>query len=169
MHILTLISFCWFSGHVDESQVIDELAEFSFTLMNNNEIGLTSSTATPTRSIAPAFTASPVEISISVPAPRTSGRKAITIPTSPTGSTTLRKPRKKTLKADDRRLRKKEQNKTAATRYRIKKKAELDILLEEEANLEERNRCLQKHHDELANEVRYLKKLMREVIIGKRH
>lgn len=78
-----------------------------------------------------------------------------------------RKPRKKSLKPEDRRLRKKEQNKTAATRYRIKKKAELEILLEEEAALDERNRQLQAQHDELASEVRYLKKLIREVVIGR--
>lgn len=167
--VLTLILFCRFLGHVDESQVIDELAEFSLALMNANESELGTATTTPTRSIGPVITASPIEISISEPVLPPSGRKAIFIQTSTTGSSILRKPRKKTLKADDRRLRKKEQNKTAATRYRIKKKAELDILLEEEANLEERNRHLQQHHDELANEVRYLKKLMREVITGKRH
>lgn len=82
-------------------------------------------------------------------------------------SVTQRKPRKKSLKTEDRRLRKKEQNKTAATRYRIKKKVELEILLEEEAVLEQHNRKLQKRHDDLANEVRYLKKLMRELFTSR--
>lgn len=88
-----------------------------------------------------------------------SGRKA----TPSRSTTTLRKTRKRAFKAEDRRQRKKEQNKTAATRYRLKKKAELDILLDEESELEKRNRQLQMKHDELANEVRYLKKLMLEL------
>jgi len=92
--------------------------------------------------------------------PRSSGRKATS---SRSTTNVLRKTRKKTLKTEDRRLRKKEQNKTAATRYRLKKKAELDILLDEEADLEKRNRELRIKHDELANEVRYLKKLMLEL------
>jgi cyclic AMP-dependent transcription factor ATF-4 len=86
---------------------------------------------------------------------------------SPSKSVTQRKPRKKSLKTEDRRLRKKEQNKTAATRYRIKKKVELEILLEEEAVLEQHNRKLQKRHDDLANEVKYLKKLMRELFTSR--
>lgn len=78
-----------------------------------------------------------------------------------------RTPRKKSLKVEDRRIRKKEQNKTAATRYRIKKKIELEVLLEEEAELEVRNRQLKERHDELASEIRYLKNLMREVFLNR--
>lgn len=78
-----------------------------------------------------------------------------------------RTPRKKSLKTEDRRIRKKEQNKTAATRYRIKKKVELEILLDEESQLEERNRQLQERHDELASEIRYLKNLMRELFLNR--
>ncbi|KAI9554222.1 hypothetical protein GHT06_019494 [Daphnia sinensis] len=146
------------------NQVHDELAEF-ITLINENGIEVNDVSAIP---IVPAPSVPSVRVEKLessdpewIPAtPRSSGRK-----TNPNHTTaaTLRKPRKKTLKADDRRLRKKEQNKTAATRYRIKKKAELDILLEEEAALEQRHRQLQLKHDDLANEVRYLKKLMREV------
>lgn len=163
-------------GNIDESQVVDELAEFSLTLINSNpsERSISSNVTAPT---VPIFTASPVQAQIKTDQPSSSERKltprtlnlkaAINEPST----AILRKPRKRPLKADDRRLRKKEQNKTAATRYRIKKKAELDILLEEEANLEQRNRHLTIQHDELANEIRYLKKLMREVFttsVGKR-
>jgi len=94
--------------------------------------------------------------------------RAGTAPKAPT----QRKPRKKNAKVEDRKMRKKEQNKTAATRYRIKKKVELEILLDEAAVLEEHNVKLQRRHDELANEVRYLKKLMKEVFVassGKKH
>jgi len=75
--------------------------------------------------------------------------------------------RKKKLPVEDKKLRKKEQNKTAATRYRIKKKAELEILLEEEAVLLERNKKLQKKYDGMVKEVSYLKKLMREVFTAR--
>lgn len=152
-------------GHVAESQVHDELAEF-ITLMSSTEVQIATVPAISVVSIA----ASPIrgnssETSDAEWTPRPSGRNLS--PSKP-NAVTLRKPRKKSLKADDRRLRKKEQNKTAATRYRIKKKAELDILLEEEACLEQRNRQLQNQHDELANEVRYLKKLMRELFSSRK-
>lgn len=151
-------------GHVAETQVHDELAEF-ITLINGNGIDLSDVSIT---SVVPVLSASSVvdgnsecsDLEWTPPTPPSSGRKTNNNHTS---AATLRKPRKKSLKAHDRRLRKKEQNKTAATRYRIKKKNELDILLEEEAALEQRNRQLQSKHDDLANEVRYLKKLMREV------
>ncbi len=152
-------------GHVAESQVHDELTEF-ITLMSSTEVQIVT---VPTTSVVP-IAASPIrgkssESSDAEWTPRPSGRN---LSLSKPNAATLRKPRKKSLKADDRRLRKKEQNKTAATRYRIKKKAELDILLEEEACLEQRNRQLQNQHDELANEVRYLKKLMREVFSSRK-
>ena len=63
---------------------------------------------------------------------------------------------------EDRKSRKKEQKKNAATRYRMKKKAEVEEILEEE-------RGLMKHHDKLTEqisdlnrEITYLKKLMRD-------
>jgi hypothetical protein len=70
--------------------------------------------------------------------------------------------RKAKIRPEDRRDRKKEQNKTAATRYREKKKLELEILLEEEAQLEKRNGQLRRKHDSLAQEVRLMRKLMRD-------
>ena len=153
--------FIYFLGDISECQVNDELAEF-ITLMNTTQVQQI--VPVPTIPVVP--TVSPMrddrksESSDAEWTPRPSGRKPA--PVKPSAAT-LRKPRRKNLKTDDRRLRKKEQNKTAATRYRIKKKAELDILLDEEAELELRNRQLQNQHDELANEVRYLKKLMSEV------
>ena len=149
------------SGHVTKSKVDDELAEF-MTLIKGSEIELNPVSVKPTAPILPASSFSNSEASDPewIPTPRTSGRKPnVNQSIAPTS----RKPRNKILKADDRRLRKKEQNKTAATRYRIKKKVELDILLDEEAALERRNVQLQMQHDEMANEVRYLKKLMREI------
>lgn len=149
------------NGHVTKSKVDDELAEF-MTLIKRPEIELNPVSVKTTAPILPASSFSSSEASDPEwqPTPRTSGRKPNV---SQSIAPTSRKPRKKSLRADDRRLRKKEQNKTAATRYRIKKKVELDILLDEEAALERRNVQLQMQHDEMANEVRYLKKLMREI------
>ena len=95
------------------------------------------------------------------------GRKTRAVASLSQTVTQQRRTRKRSLKTEDRRIRKKEQNKTAATRYRIKKKAELEILLEEEAELEQQNQQLQKRHEDLANEVRYLKKLMRELFTSR--
>ena len=68
---------------------------------------------------------------------------------------------------EDKKSRKKEQNKNAATRYRMKKKAEVEEILEEE-------RGLLKHHDELndkitdlGREISYLKGLMRDLFKAK--
>lgn len=162
---------------VDEGQLLDELAEFSMVLLQTSEQGVPHQTQpieqTPTISIPSFCIDSESESTCSSslndslhsmpPTPVRRGRKPQTV-VEPAPS---RKPRKKTAKPEEKRLRKKEQNKTAATRYRMKKKAELDLLLEEETKLEERNQQLQRQYDDLASEIRYLKKLFREVITGR--
>jgi len=60
--------------------------------------------------------------------------------------------------------RKRDQNKTAATRYRLKKRSEQDLLSKEESLLLERNTELKSSVDKLANEIGYLKGLMREIL-----
>lgn len=154
------------NGDVHESQVINDLAEFSQALMDAAQVERSSESGRSTCSSESDDTEwlptpEPVATTSNVQQ-RKNGRTQVA--TTPTRAPKQRKPRAKT---EDRRLRKKEQNKTAATRYRIKKKVEMDLLLEEEAQLEDRNRQLQNTHDELANEVRYLKKLMREMISGR--
>ncbi|XP_046403300.1 cyclic AMP-dependent transcription factor ATF-4 isoform X2 [Ischnura elegans] len=64
---------------------------------------------------------------------------------------------------DDRKERKKEQNKNAATRYRQKKKAEAEEVFMEEKEMEDKNNELRAKAADLAKEVSYLKKLMREM------
>lgn len=68
---------------------------------------------------------------------------------------------------EEKKVRKKEQNKNAATRYRMKKKAEIEVILSEE-------RELAVHHDELESkivdmqrEIKYLKGLMRDLFKAK--
>ncbi|XP_015234124.1 PREDICTED: cyclic AMP-dependent transcription factor ATF-4 [Cyprinodon variegatus] len=69
-----------------------------------------------------------------------------------------------TLKAPkDKKQKKMEQNKTAATRYRQKKRAEQDALLVEYGELERKNVELTERAESMAREIQYLKELMEEV------
>lgn len=63
----------------------------------------------------------------------------------------------------NRKERKKQQNKDAALRYRSKKRGEQDILNEQAAKLEERNKELKEKVDSISREIQYLKDLMSEV------
>nr|XP_033774621.1 cyclic AMP-dependent transcription factor ATF-4-like [Geotrypetes seraphini] len=67
----------------------------------------------------------------------------------------------------DKKLKKMEQNKTAATRYRQKKRAEQDAISSECRQLEERNTTLKEKVDSLAKEICYLKDLIEEVRTAK--
>lgn len=60
--------------------------------------------------------------------------------------------------------RKKVQNKEAAARYRVKKREEEMELLNEVNSLEAEQKKLKSQHDDLESEIKYLKKLMREVL-----
>jgi cyclic AMP-dependent transcription factor ATF-4 len=68
---------------------------------------------------------------------------------------------------EEKRMRKKEQNKNAATRYRQKKKAEIEEILGEEKGLEETNAELQLKVSDLSREIKYLKGLMRDLFKAK--
>ncbi|XP_023163299.2 activating transcription factor of chaperone isoform X2 [Drosophila hydei] len=63
---------------------------------------------------------------------------------------------------EDRKIRKKEQNKNAATRYRQKKKQEMEEVLGEEQKLLQANEALKRQLAERRNESRYLRQLIRE-------
>ncbi|XP_008063099.1 cyclic AMP-dependent transcription factor ATF-4 isoform X2 [Carlito syrichta] len=63
----------------------------------------------------------------------------------------------------DKKLKKMEQNKTAATRYRQKKRAEQEALTGECRELEKKNEALKERADSLAKEIQYLKDLIEEV------
>lgn len=78
-----------------------------------------------------------------------------------------RKPRTNRRSLEDRQSRKKEQNKTAANRYRLKKKAEIEILLDEEQDLLKRNEVLSKQYKQIGQEVKTLKSLLRELFKAK--
>ena len=63
----------------------------------------------------------------------------------------------------DRKLRKKQQNKDAATRYRQKKKAEMDLNHTEVETLENKNIDLRNKVEQMTNEIQYLKNLFADV------
>lgn len=64
---------------------------------------------------------------------------------------------------EDKKVRKKEQNKNAATRYRQKKKQEIKEILVEENELVEQNEKLKDKMKSLQQEIGYLKGLMRDL------
>ena len=64
--------------------------------------------------------------------------------------------------------RKREQNKTAALRYRQKKKEEKSDIETRRAELEEKNEKLKAEVNSLSNEINYLKKLWSEVCRNKK-
>lgn len=68
---------------------------------------------------------------------------------------------------EDKKSRKKEQNKNAATRYRQKKKAEIEEILIVENKLKEKNEELKSKSADIGREIRYLKSLMREICKAK--
>jgi len=74
------------------------------------------------------------------------------------------KPYSKKKKTPEQKSRKMAQNRTAASRYRVKKKDELKIMTEEADKLEEKNNDLKGKVDGLRNEIDYLKNLMLDVI-----
>uniref|UniRef100_A0A3P8VBD7 Cyclic AMP-dependent transcription factor ATF-4 n=1 Tax=Cynoglossus semilaevis TaxID=244447 RepID=A0A3P8VBD7_CYNSE len=85
--------------------------------------------------------------------------------TSPQGSgwdekVSLKAPR-------DKKSKKMEQNKTAATRYRQKKRAEQEALLTEHTILERKNVELKEKAESMAREIEYLKELMEEVRLAR--
>lgn len=71
--------------------------------------------------------------------------------------------RRVTPLANSRRLRKKEQNKTAALRYRLKKRSEQGLVRTEYVTLERRNIELRTRLDAMTKEVSYLKSLIDEL------
>lgn len=68
---------------------------------------------------------------------------------------------------EEKRQRKKEQNKNAATRYRIKKKQEVEEILSEEKNLKDKQEKLKTDLMDVKREIKYLKNLMRDVFKAK--
>lgn len=75
----------------------------------------------------------------------------------------LGRPSDPTLRLPERKIRKKEQNKDAAMRYRQKKSKEMGLLVKEQHELEERNKELKKKEEELQQRVEWLKGFLKEI------
>lgn len=129
-------------------------------LAPKDEIGITTTVVTTTSQI--------VHSSISRPYAKPPHTASPPSPSAP--SVNVEPPRdadgaaRATLKAPKaKKLKKMAQNKTAATRYRQKKRAEQGSLLDEHGLLERKNLELTEKADSLAREIEYLKELMEEV------
>ncbi|XP_068435588.1 cyclic AMP-dependent transcription factor ATF-4-like [Clinocottus analis] len=136
-----------------------------FVLAPKDEIGITTTTVSTTSHVVqsppskssrsrsypdPTCKASPPSHSastVNVESPRNADGDA---------RSTLKAPKAKKLK-------KMAQNKTAATRYRQKKRVEQNTLLDEHGLLERKNLELNEKAESLAREIEYLKELMEEV------
>ncbi|XP_034046561.1 activating transcription factor 4b [Thalassophryne amazonica] len=133
-------------------------------LASKNEVGVATTTVATTSEIA--HTSPPPRSSRCRPYPE---HKSKAVPASPDAASVKVKPqwhggeRAAPRAPKDRKLKKMEQNKTAATRYRQKKRAEQEALLAEHTLLERKNMELTEKAESMAREIEYLKELMEEV------
>ena len=95
-------------------------------------------------------------------------RKSLPISSSDNQSCAPSPAVKRRLSKSAKKERKKEQNKTAALRYRQKKKEEKDGIELRRIELEEKNQDLKAQVNSLSNEINYLKKLWLEVCANKK-
>lgn len=86
---------------------------------------------------------------------------------SPTPKRTKSKPKLKNTSPIEKKSRKRDQNKNAATRYRVKKRIETDAVEGELKGLENTNRELKDKAEGLEKEIKYLKDLLIEVRVLK--
>lgn len=99
--------------------------------------------------------------------PASSGTKKNSISKVSGGGVSKKRTRPYGRGVEDKKSRKKEQNKNAATRYRQKKKAEIEEILIVESQLKEKHDGLKSKSADIGREIRYLKSLMREICKAK--
>lgn len=127
-------------------------------LAPKDEIGITTTTVTTSPEVIHSSPpASPLQrASRSRPYPEPRYKASVTSDITRVRVTSLKAPK-------DKKTKKMEQNKTAATRYRQKRRAEQDALLDEHTVLERKNVELSEKAESMAREIAYLKELMEEV------
>lgn len=76
---------------------------------------------------------------------------------------TKKRPRAYGRNPEEKKYRKMEQNKNAATRYRQKKKQEIEVIIDEEKILMDKHRKLMSNYKDTKREVKYLKSLLRDL------
>lgn len=86
---------------------------------------------------------------------------------SPTPIQSTSSVKRRVRSSEDKKSRKKEQNKNAATRYRQKKKAESEVVQGEERELQDKNDQLHVKCADIQREIKYLKSLMRDLYQAK--
>ncbi|KAG7999338.1 Cyclic AMP-dependent transcription factor ATF-4 [Nibea albiflora] len=124
----------------------------------DSDSGIESVVSSPSRLHSPSPSPSPTAGS--------SRTKPYTKP-EPTTASSAKTPKVKsasgTPKVVEKKIKKMEQNKTAATRYRQKKRVEQELLSTELEGLEKRNHELVEKAESISREIQYLKDLMEEV------
>jgi len=85
-------------------------------------------------------------------------------PLSPASSSPKPITKKSKLTVVERKLRKKDQNKTAAEKYRVKKKSERHILLDRHSILKNKNRELKLELENLTYRVQHIKQLFVDIL-----
>ncbi|KAG9277484.1 cyclic AMP-dependent transcription factor ATF-4 [Astyanax mexicanus] len=132
----------------------EEVSVMPSSCADQSDSGIESVSGSPPHNPSPAPSPKPVG---------TSKTKPYSKPDPEAGVTVVGKVKTVTGKSVDKKLKKMEQNKTAATRYRQKKRVEQESLNEECTELEKRNRELSEKADSISREIQYLKDLIEEV------
>lgn len=145
-----------------ELEVVDELvrahsrnnSDFDDNA-SNSAFSITSSIYSPARSEYSSSSSNSSQYGDDEPRARksSSGLKGVT----------KKRPRAYGRNPEEKKYRKKEQNKNAATRYRQKKKQEIEIIIGEENILMDKHRKLMATYKETKREVKYLKSLLRDL------
>ncbi|XP_010737375.2 cyclic AMP-dependent transcription factor ATF-4 isoform X2 [Larimichthys crocea] len=123
----------------------------------DSDSGIESVVSSPSRLHSPSPASSPTAGS--------SRTKPYTKP-EPTTASSAKTPKVKSVSGApkvEKKMKKMEQNKTAATRYRQKKRVEQELLSTELEGLEKRNHELAEKAESISREIQYLKDLMEEV------
>lgn len=155
-------------SHKDESAVDplprSDVEISSPTSDSDSDSGIESGAGSPPRLPSPPLTPS---ASSSAGSSRTKPYIKPEPATTASSSPSPKAPRVKSVsgapKVVEKKLKKMEQNKTAATRYRQKKRAEQEVLNAECTELEKRNNELKEKAESISREIQYLKDLMEEV------
>lgn len=143
-------------------------AHIVVVLTPKEELSISNSSSDQSDSGVESVASSPLHVQSPVPSPKPAGASRTKPYSKPDPDTAIDiagkvKTVSGTTKTVDKKLKKMEQNKTAATRYRQKKRVEQESLNVECAELEKKNGELAERADSISREIQYLKDLIEEV------
>ncbi|XP_029906250.1 cyclic AMP-dependent transcription factor ATF-4 [Myripristis murdjan] len=155
-------------SHKDESAVDplprSDVEISSPTSDSDSDSGIESGAGSPPRLPSPPLTPSAsASAGSSRTKPYIKPEPATTASSSPSPKASRVKSVSGAPKVVEKKLKKMEQNKTAATRYRQKKRVEQEVLNAQCTELEKRNNELKEKAESISREIQYLKDLMEEV------